>query len=126
MFEAGDIALAAFGQQCFVVFEQDRILAKPQFLNQRLDAMPYSDRVSADRGQHVIFANQPVTDEIPHPIVVASDAMKCALGAFTPPLGAEILPARTRKFVQQEKLVVLKLGTLPDVKEVRGHGKITL
>src|SRR5690242_6545835 len=86
--------------------------------------MPYGDRVASDRRQNIVLVNQPMTDEISYPIVVAAHAMKRAFCAFSPPERAKLLPGRARQNEQQEKLVVLKLRALPYLEQMRGDGKI--
>src|SRR6266849_4149932 len=50
--------------------------------------------------------------------------MNCALGMLSSAQRAKFFPGRSRKFVQQKKLVVLEFGTLPDFKQMRGDRKI--
>src|SRR6185437_12900246 len=66
-----------------------------------------------------------MANEVSNPIVVSAHAMKRAFRAFAPAQCAKLLPRRAGEHVQQEKLIVLKLGTLPDLEQVRGDGKVT-
>ena len=47
------------------------------------------------------------------------------LGAFSPAQLAELVPRRVGEHVQQAKLIVLKIRTLPDLKKMCGDGKVT-
>src|SRR5258708_31347127 len=51
--------------------------------------------------------------------------MNRALGMLSSAQCAKVFPRRSRKFVQQKKLVVLEFGTLPDFEQMRGDRKIT-
>src|SRR5260370_19870609 len=65
-----------------------------------------------------------MTYQVADPIVVATHAMNRALGMLSSAQCAKVFPGRSRKFVQQKKLVVLEFGTLPDFEQMRGDRKI--
>src|SRR6266478_9400247 len=51
--------------------------------------------------------------------------MNRALGMLSSAQRAKVFPRRSRKFVQQKKLIVLEFVTLPDFEQMRGDRKIT-
>src|SRR5229473_1146586 len=122
---SGHIALLTLRQQRLVVLEQYRVLAEPKFFNKRFDSVPHCDRIASDRRQDIVLANQIVTHQVADPIVIAAHAMNCAFGMLSSAQRAKVFPGRSRKFVQQKKLVVLEFGTLPDFEQMRGDRKIT-
>jgi hypothetical protein len=52
--------------------------------------------------------------------------MECALGMISSSKRAELFPSYARQLVQKEKLIVLKLWTLPDFKQMCGYREVTL
>ncbi|HVB81327.1 MAG TPA: hypothetical protein VNE82_15430 [Candidatus Binataceae bacterium] len=64
--------------------------------------------------------------EVSNAIVVTAYTMQRALGALSSAERAKLLPRRAGEHVEQEKLIVLKLGALPDLEQMRGDGKIAL
>src|SRR6266436_8265557 len=58
-------------------------------------------------------------------IVVAADAMNRDLGTFSPAQPAELVPGPAGEHMQQEKLIVLEIGALPDLEQMCGDGKVT-
>src|SRR5258708_6440570 len=119
------VALLTLRQQRLVVLEQYRVLAEPKLFNKRFDMVPHRDRIASDRRQDVVLANQVVTHQVADPIVIAAHAMNRAFGVLPSAQRAKIFPGRSRKFVQQKKLVVLEFGTLPDFEQMRGDRKIS-
>ncbi len=88
--------------------------------------MPHGHGVAADRGQHVVFVNQTVAHEITDAIVVTAHAMYRAFAALASTKPTKVLPSRAREKMQQVELIVLKIGTLPDLEQVRGDGEVAL
>src|SRR6266481_4719760 len=124
--DAGHIALLTLRQQRLVVLEQYRVLAEPKLLNKRFYVVPHRDRIASDRWQDIVLANQIVTHQVADPIVIAAHAMNRALRMLSSAQCAKVFPRRSRKFVQQKKLIVLEFGTLPDFEQMRRDRKITL
>src|SRR6266849_40275 len=124
MSDPGHIALLTLRQKRLVVLEQYRVFAEPKLLNKRFDVVPHRYRIAPDRRQDVVLANQIVTHQVADPIVIAAHAMNRALGALSSAQRAKVFPRRSRKFVQQKKLVMLEFGTLPDFEQMRCDRKI--
>src|SRR5712692_2315952 len=120
----GHVTLAAFGEQSLVILEQNRILAEPQLLDQRFDPVPYGHRIAANRRQNLFLADEIVLDQIADPIVETADPMERALGMFAAPARAELFPRQASQLVQEKKLIMLKLGALPDFEEMGRDGEV--
>src|SRR6266849_4751617 len=120
----GHVTLVAFGEQSLVILEQNRILAEPQLLDQRFDPVPDGHRVAANRRQNLLLADKIVLDQIADPIIETADPMERALGMFAAPARAELFPRQASQLVEEKKLIMLKLGALPDFEEMCGDGEV--